>query len=145
MDLVRRSAQQQSQATHKEGNENSRVHQTQGQDGSPAVSDPVGNGSGQENPDESTTLTGLEEGALPSGWNGPTGSINVDAEPFLKSGKGDKVGVQKHVERLHDLVVMGISGCSKNRSTNGAHSPDSRSGDLGPGVGPEYGEVDSQW
>ena len=100
------------EATHKEGNENCGIHKNQGKDGSQAVAETVGDGSGQENTDESTTLTGLEESTLLSGWDGMTGSLNHTVL-LLKSGKRDKVTVQKHVERLHDL--MGISGRSAQK------------------------------
>jgi hypothetical protein len=90
-------------ATHKEGNENSSVHKNQGQDGSHAVAETVGDGSGHKNTDKSTTLPGLEEGTLPSGWDGHTGSLHLDTVPIFKRGKCDKVTVQEHVERLHDL------------------------------------------
>jgi hypothetical protein len=97
------TGQKQGGATHKEGNENGGIHKNQGQDGSPAVTETVGDGSGQENPDKSTTLPGLEEGALPSGWDRPSGSPQLDTVPSLERGKRDKITAQEHVERLHDL------------------------------------------
>ena len=92
--------------THKEGNEDCGIHKNQGEDGSPAVAETVGDGSSQEDTDKSTTLAGLKEGALPFGRNGIS-SINLDAVSFLKSRERDKVAVQKHIKGLHDLV--GIS------------------------------------
>jgi len=79
--------------THKEGNKNGGVHKNQGQDGSPAVAETVGDGSGQKHTDKSTTLPGLEKGALPSGWDSPTGSLYEDTVLFFKGGKSDKVTV----------------------------------------------------
>lgn len=90
--------------THKKGDEDSGIHEDQGQDGRPAVTQAVGDGSSQEDTHKSTALTGLEEGALPFGSNG-IGSVALQfAISFLKGFQSDKVTVQKHVERFHDLI-----------------------------------------
>jgi hypothetical protein len=92
--------------THKEGNENRGIHHDQGQDGRPAITETVSDGSSQEYTDEGTTLAGLEESTLPSSWNGEIKSIRPgdgDTIPSLESGQGDKVAIQKHVKGLHDL------------------------------------------
>jgi len=89
--------------THKEGNKNGGVHKNQGQDGSPAVAETVGDRSSQKNTDKSTTLPGLEEGTLPSGWDSVFGSFHEDTVLSFKVRLRDKVTVQEHVERLHDL------------------------------------------
>ena len=59
-------------------------------DGAGSLTKTIGNRSGQKNADESTTLTGLEEGTLPSGWDGIT-ALDGDAVLPLKSFKCDEV------------------------------------------------------
>lgn len=89
--------------THKEGDEDGGVHEDQGQDRRPAVTKAVGDGTSEEDTDKGTTLAGLEEGALPFGGN-CVGPVGLEfAVLVLEGGEGDKVTVQEHVERLHDL------------------------------------------
>jgi len=95
--------------THKEGDEDCSVHQNQADDGSPAVADAIGDGTSQEDTNESTTLTRLEKRALPFGGNSKATVGSHDTVLSLEGGKSDKVTVEKHVERLHDLV--GVSSC----------------------------------
>ena len=88
--------------TYKEGDEDGGVHHNQGENGSPAIAETIGDRSGSEDTDESATLARLEEGTLPLGRNGIF-AVDEDTISLLESGEGDKVTVQEHVERLHDL------------------------------------------
>lgn len=97
--------------TYKEGNEDGGVHQNQRQDGSQAIAETVGDGSGQEDADKGATLAGLEEGALPFGRDGVAGALDEDTIMLLESGKRDKVAVEEHVERLHDLGRKQLATC----------------------------------
>lgn len=99
-------------ATYEKGNKDGGVHENQGPDGSPAVAETVGDGPGQEDTDKGAALTGLEEGALPPGWDGPARSLDVDTVFFLERGKRNKVTVEEHVKRLHDLTSTCISSPS---------------------------------
>ena len=99
-------AQSGGQDTHKEGDEDSSIHEDQGHDGGPAVAKTVGDRSCQEDTDKSTTLAGLEEGTLPLSFDGIV-FTRKDTVCLCEDGKGDKITVQEHVERLHDLVDVG--------------------------------------
>jgi len=95
---------QQRGTTHEKGNEDRGIHHHQCQKSSPAVADPVGDRAGYEDPNERTTLTGLEKGTLPFGLDGlDIGSRDRNTVPLLEGRKGDKVAVEEHVEGLHDL------------------------------------------
>lgn len=92
--------------TYEEGDEDGGVHHDQGQDGSPAVADAVGNGTSEEDTDESATLTRLEQGTLPFRLDGFSCSVGVGHTiSVLEGSQGDKVGVQEHVEGFHDLCM----------------------------------------
>lgn len=95
--------------THKERDEDGGVHKNQAQDGGPAVAETIRDGSSQENTDKSTTLTGLEEGTLPSGGDSPHFRSSGHTVSLLESTKRDKVTVQEHIERLHDLKGVSYS------------------------------------
>ena len=110
-----------SSCTHKERNENRGVHQNEAQDGGPAVAETVGDGSGQEDTDKSTTLTSLEEGTLPSRWDDPIYANRYTERP-LKSLKCDEVTAQKHVERLHDLVGIKLAVALHKGTSKEHHS-----------------------
>lgn len=92
-------------STHEEGNENSRVHHHQRKDGGPAVSKTIGNGTGQEDADKRTTLTGLEERTLPFSGNDPTIAY-LDTIGLLEGSQGYEVTVQEHIEGFHDLLCV---------------------------------------
>lgn len=90
--------------TYEKGNENGRVHHHQGQQGSPTVADPVGDGASYEDPNKRTTLASLEKGTLPFGLDGLVRrSRHRDTVPLLECGKSDEVAVEEHVEGLHNL------------------------------------------
>ena len=76
-------------------------------------------------------MTGLEEGTLPFRGDGVAASRDGDTVLILEGGKGDKVAVQKHVERLHDLV--GISSTLAGRCPGVTH--DGEAEDEGPHAG----------
>lgn len=96
--------------THKERDEDGGVHREQCQDGGPAIAQTVCDRTCGEDAYESTALTRLEQGTLPSGRNRETRALDVDTILVLESGQGDKVSVEKHVERLHHL-----GGCVRTR------------------------------
>ena len=83
--------------THKERDEDSRIHQHQAQHGSPAVAEAVGDGSSHKYTEESTALTGLEQRRLPLGLDGPLPVVEYTVV-FLESGLRDEVSVEEHVE-----------------------------------------------
>src|SRR5690349_20640174 len=91
--------------TYKEGDEDGGVHQNQGQERSPAVSKTSSDRTCEEDTDKGTTLAGLEERALPLGGDRVSSAVDEDAIAALERGEGDKVAVQEHVERLHDLLI----------------------------------------
>ena len=91
--------------THKERDENGRIHQHQSQNGSPAVAEAVGDGSSHEHTEESTTLSGLEQRRLPLGLDGPLPVVEYTVV-LLESGLRDEVSVEEHVERFHDLDTI---------------------------------------
>ena len=91
--------------THKERDEDRRIHHDQAQDGRPTVSNPAGNGTRQKHADKGTALTRLEKGTLPSGWDCPAVRSGLNSKVFLKCLKRDEIGVQKHIERFHDLLL----------------------------------------
>jgi hypothetical protein len=102
------SCRAEKESTHEKENENGGVHQNEAEKGAPPVADASGDRAGEKHADESTTLAGLEEGALPLGldlvvdgsfWIRPS----IHAVSLLESTKRDKVGVEKHVEGFHDL------------------------------------------
>ena len=96
---------------YEERDEDGGIHQNQAQDGSPTVANTVGNRSSKENTNKCTALTGLEESTLPFRGDGVLGfSRNGYAVTVLKSRKRDKVSVEKHVKRFHNLT--GISYAS---------------------------------
>lgn len=105
--LVRYQKQKAVNATHKERYKNRGVHKNQPQNSSPTVSETVCNRTSEENTDEGTALAGLEKSTLPFCWNCPTGTFNENTEFFLKGTLCDKVTVQEHIERFHNLT--GIS------------------------------------
>jgi hypothetical protein len=95
-----------SAATHEERNENGGVHKHQGEDGSPAVAKTVGDGTSQKYTNKGTTLTRLEEGTLPPGWDSITTPLHWYSVSLLESSLRDKVTIQKHVKGLHDLLPI---------------------------------------
>lgn len=58
--------------THKKGYENGGIHEDQCQDRGPAISEAIGDGASEEDPNERAALSSLEEGALPFCLNGIT-------------------------------------------------------------------------
>ena len=105
---------------YKKGNENGCIHEHQCKHGRPSITEAIGDRSSNKDTDKSTTLTGLEECTLPSCWDSPAMSLNMNAVVFLECGKGNKVSVQEHVERFHDLrkqyvlVTLDTSTCFVN-------------------------------
>lgn len=119
--------------THKEGDENRRVHQNQGQNGRPAVAKTVGDGSGQKDTDKSATLPGLEESTLPLGWDGRV-AVNQHAVLPLESGQGDEVAVQEHVKGFHDLMCVSCCSVPTQMAMDSTHNGETH--DEGPQTRP---------
>ena len=92
--------------TYKEGDEYCGIHEKKGQDGSPSVSENVGDGSSHKNTEEGTALTRLEECTLPFGRDRIFRCRDPDAVSSLECRKCDEVAIQEHVEGLHDLLCI---------------------------------------
>jgi hypothetical protein len=95
--------------TYEEGDEDRSVHKNQAKNGRPAVSENVRDGTGHEDTNESTALTGLEERRLPFRLDGvdlwhDARVGDDDAVSLLEVKERDEVAVQEHVEGLHDAV-----------------------------------------
>lgn len=103
----------QQRVTYKERDKNCGVHENQTDDGSPTVADTVGDGPGQEDTNESTALASLEEGTLPLRFDSPLVGSHLNTVSFLESAEGNKVAVQEHVERFHNLAD--VSCCCARR------------------------------
>lgn len=96
--------------TYKERDKDGRVHKHQSKDRRPSITKAVGNRSSNKNTYKSTTLASLEESTLPSCGDGPAMALNVDTVMLLEGGKGDKVSIQEHIERLHNLEAQDVLG-----------------------------------
>ena len=94
--------------THKKRNEDCGVHENQAHDSSPAIANTVSYGTGQKDTDKGTTLTSLKEGTLPFGFDSPTVSLDPDTVSLFKRVNHNKISIQEHIKRLHDL--LGVSG-----------------------------------
>jgi hypothetical protein len=98
-------------ATYEERDEDRSVHENQAEDGRPAVSENIRDGTGHEHTNESTALTGLEERRLPFRLDGVHLRHDArvghhDAVSLLEVKERDEVAVEEHVEGLHDAVDM---------------------------------------
>lgn len=91
--------------SYKEGDEDGGVHHDQGNHGGQAVSELVDDRAGEEDTDKGTALAGLEEGGLPLRLDGLAAASNFNTVSVLESLLGNKVTVQEHVERFHNLFV----------------------------------------
>lgn len=89
--------------TYEERDEDGGIHQDERQDSGPTVAETVRNWTGKEHTDESTALTGLEEGRLPFGGNGEGAISKINTVALLEGRLGDEIAVEKHIERFHDL------------------------------------------
>lgn len=90
--------------THEEGDEDGSIHEHKSQDRRPAVSEAVGDGTRQEDANKGAALPRLEQGTLPSGGDGVTGTLDVDPVLFRKCGERNEVTVEEHIKGLHDLA-----------------------------------------
>lgn len=88
--------------TYEERDKDGGIHHDQGQDGSPTVSKPVGDGARGEDTHKGTALARLEESTLPPSGNGIT-VADWNTVSLLKRTLRDKVAVEEHVKRFHDL------------------------------------------
>lgn len=90
--------------THEERDEDGSVHHDQSQNGGPSVAEFGGDGTGEEDANESTALTGLEKGTLPSCGDGIDTWMEFDTVFSLEGLESNEVSIQEHVEGFHDLV-----------------------------------------
>lgn len=85
--------------TYKEGDEDGGVHENETEDGGPAVAEPGGDWTSQEDTDKGAALAGLEESGLPLRLDGVLDRHNArvgddDAIPLLEVIEGDEVAIE---------------------------------------------------